>query len=560
MRVKVEITNPDGSTRSAVVDGRVEVGREGPGIEVPDPSVSRRHLAIEVRASRIWVTDLGSANGTFLDGKAIVGECELSNGAIVTFGDSSLTLLVDEPFPTPQGGSAAPGSTTVVRPAGAATEPDLASVRRDLIEVRYLPGSAAADAAPSMLDMARRARRALTGLGSESWGTPVVINLVDPFPDPGNPAAIVTSGAVVDAGASTIWMVVTPESPPEDPHRSMALLFGAVLPSANDIEHLIEGYGLHLGGASQPSPSLVDSLPSSIETLPAELRAAVAGSFVGYVIAREDEDAFKQLLAAPAGRLSEAWTRLYGMSAAAMEQRWRNERSEEESSTDTRQFLKLSWKYLRPYRLRQVEVFGYMLFSLAFSATYPFVAKRLFDTALPSGEFSQVLTLLGVLGLAFIVSMLAGLRQNYQSAWISGSVVKDIRGEIFSRVQRLPDPWMARHSQGDVLSRLMSDVGQVENGLTAAISGGIFQVTALGISTVIMLRVSVLLGIVVLVGAPIVAVIYRLMSKGARSRSIAVQEDAERAHGRCCRELSGQSSREAFPVGDGGGKALRAFG
>ena len=525
MVVSLDLVGPDGTLGSLVVVDRVEIGREPPAHVVGDPSVSRRHLGVEVRSDGVFVVDLGSSNGTVVDGRALVGEVQVVDGATVLFGDSSMTVRIAAPV-SPVGGSPSAGSSaTVVRPVGSVPEPELAVLRRDLVEVRFLPGSAGADVAPSMLDIARRARRSLAGLGSESWAKPVVIALVDPFPDPTDPARLVTSGSVISDDDNTIWMVVTPESPPEDPHRGMALLFGAVLPSAADVEHLLEGYGLRLGGAPNPSPEVIAGLPGAVEDLAAELRAAVAGSFVDYVIAREDEATFKQLIAAPAGRLSETWTRLYGMSAAALEQRWRNEKSTGEASADTRQFLKLSWHYLRPYRLRQIEVFGFMLFSLAFSITYPFVTKRLFDKALPSGEFSQVLTLLLILGGAFGISMLAGLRQNYQNAWISGSVVRDLRQEIFARVQRLPDQWMSRHSQGDVLSRMMNDVGRVEGGLTEVISGGIFQVASLIVSTLIMFRVSVVLGIVVAVGAPIVAVIYRLMSKGAQRRSLAVQED-----------------------------------
>jgi ABC-type multidrug transport system fused ATPase/permease subunit len=167
-----------------------------------------------------------------------------------------------------------------------------------------------------------------------------------------------------------------------------------------------------------------------------------------------------------------------------------------------------------------------MLFSLAFTASFPFVTKRLFDTAIPSGKFSQVLSLLAILGGAFVISMVAGLRQNYQSGRISGSVTRDMQAEIFARLQALPDSWVSRHSQGDVLSRMMNDVGRVQGGLATAIDGGIFQVVSLIVSTIIMLRVNVPLGLIVLVVAPIVAIVYRLMSSGARSRSIAVQEDS----------------------------------
>jgi eukaryotic-like serine/threonine-protein kinase len=48
--------------------------------------VNRRHASLEVRADRAWLTDLGSRNGTFVDGVRIDGERELQDGDKITIG------------------------------------------------------------------------------------------------------------------------------------------------------------------------------------------------------------------------------------------------------------------------------------------------------------------------------------------------------------------------------------------------------------------------------------------------------------------------------------------
>ncbi len=48
------------------------IGREqGNTVTIPDPRISGRHARIEWQAGRWWVEDLSSANGTFLNGRAI---------------------------------------------------------------------------------------------------------------------------------------------------------------------------------------------------------------------------------------------------------------------------------------------------------------------------------------------------------------------------------------------------------------------------------------------------------------------------------------------------------
>jgi Flp pilus assembly protein TadD len=75
------------------------------------------------------------------------------------------------------------------------------------------------------------------------------------------------------------------------------------------------------------------------------------------------------------------------------------------------------------------------------------------------------------------------LRQAYQSAWISSAVVRDIRSQMFAKLQTLSTGWFHRHQQGDVLTRLFNDVMILEQGLTATLRDGIFQSLSLVVSS-----------------------------------------------------------------------------
>jgi len=51
-----------------------------------DPSVSRRHAAVELHDGRMTLLDLGSTNGTYLNGTRIHGAAALHVGDVVSFG------------------------------------------------------------------------------------------------------------------------------------------------------------------------------------------------------------------------------------------------------------------------------------------------------------------------------------------------------------------------------------------------------------------------------------------------------------------------------------------
>ncbi len=68
----------------------VNVGRaEYNDVVVPDPSVSSAHAKVQLREG-IWIlVDLGSTNGTFVDGEQVSDEAPLAPGAMIRFGEVS---------------------------------------------------------------------------------------------------------------------------------------------------------------------------------------------------------------------------------------------------------------------------------------------------------------------------------------------------------------------------------------------------------------------------------------------------------------------------------------
>jgi hypothetical protein len=81
------------------IDKTSTIGRE-PGLDVvlPDGSVSRRHARIELRGESFFVVDLGSANGTFVNG-AKVSEAELHGGQFLRLGALNFEVELPDELP-----------------------------------------------------------------------------------------------------------------------------------------------------------------------------------------------------------------------------------------------------------------------------------------------------------------------------------------------------------------------------------------------------------------------------------------------------------------------------
>lgn len=63
-------------------------------VPLGDPEASRRHAALQAAGGALYVTDLGSRNGTFLNGKRLGGEgIELKSGDHIDVGNTRIEIL-----------------------------------------------------------------------------------------------------------------------------------------------------------------------------------------------------------------------------------------------------------------------------------------------------------------------------------------------------------------------------------------------------------------------------------------------------------------------------------
>lgn len=144
----LHIRMPDGSSREEPLEGEVTVGRaDGNAIVLTEGGVSRRHARFyPAEGGRVMVEDLGSANGTFVDGEQIAEPTEVGPRAQVVIGDYEISVKDSggaaprRRAPRPEGQAGAPGaaaedggsSTRAVAPVRAARATrQVSAVERD---------------------------------------------------------------------------------------------------------------------------------------------------------------------------------------------------------------------------------------------------------------------------------------------------------------------------------------------------------------------------------------------------------------------------------------------
>jgi predicted component of type VI protein secretion system len=128
--------------REQTLQAGATIGREGCDVNLMDPEVSRRHATIRDQGGRLGIEDLGSTNGTYVNGQRITVVTVLTDGDTVRLGNTIWSIR------SPAQAPADAGATTVgqVQP-GAPQVTAARSVPTD-IEVPSAPPAPPAPPAP----------------------------------------------------------------------------------------------------------------------------------------------------------------------------------------------------------------------------------------------------------------------------------------------------------------------------------------------------------------------------------------------------------------------------
>ena len=102
------------------LEGERTIGREGADIEIDDDQASRRHARIDIRDGVVTVEDLGSTNGTFVNGTKIEALTPLPPGDTLKIGATTFALEAAAEAP----------AVTVSRPAAAAAASEATAARK----------------------------------------------------------------------------------------------------------------------------------------------------------------------------------------------------------------------------------------------------------------------------------------------------------------------------------------------------------------------------------------------------------------------------------------------
>ena len=92
MKVNLEVLSGPMDGHIFQFNSSSDIGREGKLRLAVDRFVSRRHAIVELQGSSVFLEDLASTNGTFVDDERLDGRAPLSNGKVFRVGRTWLQI------------------------------------------------------------------------------------------------------------------------------------------------------------------------------------------------------------------------------------------------------------------------------------------------------------------------------------------------------------------------------------------------------------------------------------------------------------------------------------
>ncbi len=160
---------------------------------------------------------------------------------------------------------------------------------------------------------------------------------------------------------------------------------------------------------------------------------------------------------------------------------------------------------LKPHRRNIIGMLLLALVSVGFTLYAPILIGEGVDQIVGPGEvyISRLLTVLGKLAAAIVITAVTQWVMNLISNKVTYRVVEELRERAFAHLEQVPISYIDKNQPGDILSRVVTDVGQFSDGLlmgfTQLFTG---VVTILG-TILFMLTINVKISLLVILLTPV---------------------------------------------------------
>lgn len=208
--------------------------------------------------------------------------------------------------------------------------------------------------------------------------------------------------------------------------------------------------------------------------------------------------------------------------------------------------LKRLWNYLGRQRSGLVAVFLLTALSSGVALIGPYLIGRAIDLYIIPRDYDGLLWLCCFLLGVYAFSAAMGWIQGFVMAGVSQRTVRELRRDLFARMQKLPLRFFDSRTHGELMSRTTNDIENVSNSLNQSVSQLINSLLTVVGSLALMIGLNVWLTLVSLVTIPVIMFLTGQIAKRTRKHFTAQQQHLGELNGYIEETVTGQKVVKSF--------------
>ena len=179
------------------------------------------------------------------------------------------------------------------------------------------------------------------------------------------------------------------------------------------------------------------------------------------------------------------------------------EEEKQNSPKITAQLLKRMFSYLIPYWKQLIVSVLAIITSSVFGVFPTILTGRIIDEGLLEQDMPVLIRLIGLSFGVLIIANLISVVESYVNVWMAENITYDMRNKMYSHLQRMSYRFFTTSKQGDIITRMTSDIGGVQSVLTGTWTSILQNFATLTVALVTMYTKSPILATIGVVVVPL---------------------------------------------------------
>jgi len=206
--------------------------------------------------------------------------------------------------------------------------------------------------------------------------------------------------------------------------------------------------------------------------------------------------------------------------------------------------------YLKPYKRQMVEGVLLMLAGAGIALVVPYLIKTAIDEHIAAGNMAGLSRLALVILVSYILDFASGWRRRWLLNTVGNNVLRTMRSQLFSHYQVLSMRYYDVNGSGSLISRMLSDVGVINELLSQGLINMISDVVVLITTVAVMLIINARLALLTFLVLPPMIVATLMFAGRARLAYRRTREKVSILTGRLAEDLGAMRVIQAFSEED----------